>query len=39
MVVRTSATSELGRGADDEMAPVPQRDDLADASPTLRRAA
>jgi aliphatic nitrilase len=39
MVVRASATSELGRSADDEMAPAPQRDDLAEAPPTLRRAA
>ena len=28
MTVRTSASGEPGRGADDEMAPVPQRDDL-----------
>ena len=39
MVVRTGATGELGRGTDDEMAPAPQRDDTAEASPTLRRAA
>jgi aliphatic nitrilase len=38
MVVRASATADLGRGADEEMAPAPQRDDLAEA-PTLRRAA
>jgi hypothetical protein len=39
MVVRSSTTSELGRSTDDEMAPMPQRDDLAEAPPTLRRAA
>jgi aliphatic nitrilase len=39
MVVRTGATAELGRGTDEGMAPVPQRDDLAEAPPSLRRAA
>jgi len=39
MVVRASVTSELGHGTDDEMAPVPQRDDPAEAATTLRRAA
>jgi nitrilase len=38
MVVRTSATPDTGRGAQDEAAVAPQRDDLGEP-PVLRRAA
>jgi hypothetical protein len=38
MEVRTSATPDTGRGAQDEAAAAPQRDDLGEP-PVLRRAA